>query len=169
MPIAAGQSFTHSTDVPVESRPARPPQNLEDLRGGQGVRHTARFGEDGTRWCIGCDTTVSTKANFCTACARERGRISAARSRRRDPRYAQVKVETLYQVQAATREIEQAILAVILDRQDRDGHVSEEFVTDLMVASKALALVVRGGIDLMLPEEAEPSVRTPRRRPLLLN
>lgn len=167
MPLAGGQVFLKPGDIPKGSRAQTPPQDLELLRGGQGVRHGARLGADQTRWCVGCDTTLNGSANFCAECARERSRISAQRRRLRDPRTARLRVETLYQVAAATREVEQAILNVIIARQVGHGRVPEEYIDDLMVASKSLAGVVRGDIDPLLPAEDHGPL-TPGAAPLRL-
>lgn len=167
MALSGGQVFPRQTDVPPESRATRPPQDLDSLRGGQGTRHSARNGNDGTRWCIGCETTLGTNGTFCTTCSRERSRISAQRRRRRNPRLATLRVETLYQVAAATREIEQAILNVILARQRANGRVPSVYLDDLMVASKELAALVRQDVDPLLPAE-DPRPATPGERPLNL-
>lgn len=84
MALRAGLRFEKVSEIPEGSRPLQATVNVFDLPLGQGTRHAARLGGDGTRWCLSCNTTFPEDGRqaFCETCARERERTRKADRRR---------------------------------------------------------------------------------------
>lgn len=84
MPLPADRTFQDWSQIPADSRPSTPVEDIGSLPGGQGARHRARTAGDGTRWCLTCMRTLDPmgRAALCPTCTRERHRIRQGLRRR---------------------------------------------------------------------------------------